>query len=249
VKQKVFESVLCHLYRLACEAYLRCLQSEARKTEKVKRAQAELKACEKRLQNHEYELQKGCEKARLSLMMCKTMTQPDAVTAVILSVATLEGFINGLTEYSRWHNPDWEAWGNILYEAERQHASVRLKYLLAAYSTGQTFDRGAQPYQDFELLIGLRDALVHPKNLIGANVVKQVLMRVMGEAAFNSKYQHIPLGYGEICSTSVAKWACNTTSEMIHAVLDKLPAGRNKEAFEMMFCKWLDGQDCFQPVE
>lgn len=249
MKQKVFEPVSRHLYRLACDAYLRCLQSEAQKAEKVERAQAELEACQNRLQDDKRELQKACEKARLNLMMCKAMTQPDAVTAVILSVAALEGFINEFAEYGHWHNPDWETWGKMLAEAEQQHKSIRRKYILMANALGQPFDKKSQAYKDFDLLINLRNGLVHPRNFIESDVANQVLKHLMGEKAFNSKYQHNPPGYGEICSTAVAEWACNTASSMIHAVLDRLPAGGNKEAFETLFCRWPGGQDCFQPVE
>lgn len=258
MEQKLFEPVSRHLYRLACEAYLRCLEAEAQKTEKVKQTQAELETCRNRLQDDDRELQKECDEARLNLMTCKAIIQPGAVTAVILSVATLEGFINELTEYSHWHNPDWEAWGTILHESEQRHVSIKPKYLLAAYVTGQPFDKGALPYQDFSKLVKLRNALVHPRQLshLGedglikpSEIVEQVLVRIIGGAAFNSRYQHSPPGYNEICWTAVAKWACNTASEMIHAILDKLSAGGTKEAFEIMFCKWPDGQDCFQPVE
>lgn len=248
MKQKVFEPVSCHLYRLACEAYLRCLQSEARKAENVERARAELEACQNHLQDNERELQEECEKARLNLMMCKAMPQPDAVTAIILSVATLEGFINELTAYSCWYNPDWKSWGTRLYEAEERRVSVACKYFRASCAIGRSFDKGALPYQDFSKLVELRHALVHPKTFMEAKIVEQVLERIMGRAAFNSRYQHNQPGYSEICSTAVAKWACNTTSEMIRAILDKLPTGGNREPFEMMFCKWPDEQDCFQPV-
>jgi hypothetical protein len=170
------------------------------------------------------------------------MAQPDAITAIILSVATLEGFINELTEYSDWHNPELDSLGDILSEAEEMHAQTKLKYLLAAHTIGEPFKKGALPYQDFDLLISLRHKLVHPKQL-KPKIVRQVLARAGGGAVVDSAPW-----YGLICTTAVAKWACNTTSEMIQAILDRLPTGGNKETFEMMFCKWPDGQDCFQPV-
>jgi len=248
MEQKVFEPVSRHLYWLARKAYFRCLEAEKQKAENVEQAQAELEACRNRLQDNDHELQEKFETARLNLMRCKAMIQPDAVTAVILSVTTLEGFINELTEYSRWHNPEWEQWGRILYEAEQIHASPKFKYLLVAYCLGQPFDTGARHYQNFSKLVKLRDALIHPKAFIEAKIVEQVLERIMGRAAFNSRYQHNPPGYNDICSTAVAKWACNTTSEMINAVLNKLPEEGTREAFKIMFCKWTDGQGCFQPV-
>jgi len=219
METNVFEPISRHLYQLACEAYLRCLQSEAQKAEME--------------------------------------IQPDAVTSVILSVAALEGFINELTEYSRWQNPEWGKWGSILDEAEQIHSPIKLKYLLTAYGLGKSFDKGAPPYQDFELLIDLRNALVHPKQetRLKDNTFKtskrmqKVLERVLGGAIYNTRFQHHQPGYNEICSTPIAKWACNTASKMIHAILERLPDGGTKEVFEVMFCRWPDGRDCFQTLE
>ena len=251
MESKIFEPMSCHLYWLAREAYFRCLETEKRKAEKIKQARAELEDCKKRMQDRDPEIQEGCMKnARLNLIKCKAMIQPDAVTTVILSVTTLEGFINELTDYSRWNNPAWEKWGAILYEAEQSNISTKCKYLLAAYVIGKPFNPGAPPFQDFDLLIKLRNKLVHPKSLVDDKVVEKVLKQIMGGAAFNSKYRpDSSLGYNDICSLTVAEWACNTASKMIQAMLDKLPAGGTKEAFKMMlFCKQPDEQNCFQPV-
>jgi hypothetical protein len=254
---KVFEPVSCRLFQLACEAYLRCVQSEAQRAEKINRATAELEAYGQRMKESGPDAKKKYETARQKLMEYEVMIQPDAVAAVILAVATLEGFINELTEYSRWDRNEWGAWGEILYEAEKANTSTRLKYLLAAFCTGQPFDKGAQPCQDFDLLIGLRDVLVHPHQLTRiedgsfktTKVMKSVLRRVVGGAAFDLRYRHHDPGYNEICSTDVAEWACKTASAMIHALRERLPDGGTKQAFEMIFCTQRDGPDWFQPVD
>ena len=256
MKHAVFEPVCCHLYWLARQTYLRCLQSEAQRDERIGEIRAELDTCRGGLQNDDPKSREKYDEARQELMRWKTMIQPDAVTAVILSAATLEGFINGLGEYGHWRDSDRASWGTALYEAKEKRRSVACKYFLISRAVGQPFVKGAQPYKDFRLLIKLRNTLVHPKQLsypdengvTKPSTVVEVLERITGRAALDSKHRHSPPGYNEICSTAVAKWACNTTSEMIHAVLDMLPDGTAKEAFEIMFCKMPDGRGCFPPI-
>lgn len=180
----------------------------------------------------------------------KGIIQQDAVTAIILSVATAEGFINELIAYSNWCNPVWKS--SILGEVEGKKGQLQLKYLLVAHVLGQPFCKGSPPYQDFDPLVKLRNELMHPKQLGGVgddesfkvpSVVKTVIDRVYHKGIISSA-----TWYGQICTTAVAMWACNTTSEMICAIVEMLPDGEDKDVFEMMFCKWPDGQDCFRSI-
>lgn len=74
-------------------------------------------------------------------------------SAVILAVAALEAFIN---EAAR----EIPSWGR-----EEDNMRLRSKWIVvpALLSGGATFDRGAQPFQGFHLLVKLRNSLVHPK--------------------------------------------------------------------------------------
>jgi hypothetical protein len=73
--------------------------------------------------------------------------------AVILAVASLEAFINGV-------GADLPSWSE-----EDDWSKLEEKWLMvpARMANGRTFDRGRNPYQDFRKLVRLRNRLVHPR--------------------------------------------------------------------------------------
>jgi hypothetical protein len=102
-------------------------------------------------------------------------THRDATVAIILSAAAAEGFINeasalvsqmskpgGVLPYKV--TPQMAAFGSVLKDLEEGRASPRAKYLAASWLlSGQPFDEGRNPFQDFATLIRLRDDLMHLK--------------------------------------------------------------------------------------
>jgi hypothetical protein len=96
--------------------------------------------------------------------------QMDGLVAIVFSVVALEGFINEAAELATHpaalgtapNPPSVKRFAALIDEAERSGAGVALKYTLAKLAfTGETYDRGAMPYQDFSLLIDFRNAPVH----------------------------------------------------------------------------------------
>jgi len=83
-----------------------------------------------------------------------------ALTVYIMTVTALEAFINELCfgPSSKMLNKD-----RIPVEFFEDMEIRRKYYLLPLLLWGRTFDRGAPPYQDFEILIRLRNSLVHYK--------------------------------------------------------------------------------------
>jgi len=61
--------------------------------------------------------------------------------------------------------PGWvKAMGEIVGAAEESHAPIESKYHLASLVlTGHVFDKGVQPFQDFKILVDLRNLVVHTK--------------------------------------------------------------------------------------
>src|SRR5439155_18734314 len=56
------------------------------------------------------------------------------------------------------------AFADALQEIEESRGSLSLKYLIASQTlSGATFDKGSNPYQDFAILINLRNDLMHLK--------------------------------------------------------------------------------------
>jgi hypothetical protein len=179
-----------------------------------------------------------------------TEEQHDAIAAVVLSTAALEGFINELGAYGSWHTEQLQPVGDLLLDAERKRTSIKRKYLKAANALDRPFNRERQPYKDFNILVDLRNLLAHPKQLtkVGKDWSFQTPETVC-QALQRSGANDNPLQpwYAQICSRPIAKWACNTTSEMVKAILERLPPGGSKDVFVMIFCQHR-GEDIFRPV-
>jgi hypothetical protein len=95
----------------------------------------------------------------------------DTVVAVLLAATSIEAFINELgTRLSlscRPGAPTLETWGSLgvcLEVLESKRASLKAKYPIASkLLPGGAFKKGAAPFQDFSLLIDVRNHFAHPK--------------------------------------------------------------------------------------
>lgn len=160
----------------------------------------------------------------------------DAVVAVVFSAAALEAFINevggiaeGLIQRFVTHDPDSvKQYAALWKEVERLQKSISFEYLLASTAfSGQPYDKGTGPYQDFELLIKLRNALVSfepdhveltpgPPKIIKTLRSKNILAEPQPGENGNS---WITL----IMTRAVARWACNTSANLVRSVLEFVP--------------------------
>jgi hypothetical protein len=99
----------------------------------------------------------------------------DANVAIILAAASTEAFINELAELVAIYMasplrksppmpPQLPGFAEAMNEIEGSHGSVKLKYLIASQTLrGEMFDKGAPPYQDFDILVKLRNDHMHLK--------------------------------------------------------------------------------------
>ncbi len=164
-----------------------------------------------------------------------------ALVAIVFSAASLEAFINELTEatlrrYSE--SPESiQSFANLLNEIEESRGSTRLKFQLGrATLTGKPYDKGKAPYQDFSCLLKLRDQIMHlkPQNETEFMSVddladKESLKLVSCLPKNLLPDDNNPGNWIEAINTQeVAKWACNTACEMAISILDALPEGRFK---------------------
>ena len=108
--------------------------------------------------------------------------------------------------------------------------STSEKFMLASEALGSKFDKGSSPYQDFADLFKLRDCLVHlkPEDLIEPDedeiykyVGRKLIERLRSKGILQNytSVQSITL---LVSTAKAAKWACETTSKMVMAILDKL---------------------------
>ncbi len=177
----------------------------------------------------------------------------EALSSIVLAVISCESFINELPEIAKqWSSdarrPGWlKAVTQMLEQAEQSRASIESKYQLAKFIfTAEPFDKGAMPFQDFALLIEVRNILIHAKPLEvslerddnGEFVWKTPLLmrrlqaaRIVGVAENlkdavkrNNADKLIADMLSQISSKAVALWACRTASATVNAVLNSVPS-------------------------
>jgi hypothetical protein len=168
-------------------------------------------------------------------------THRDATVAIILSAAAAEGFINEASELvnqmskpggvlPRDVTPQEAAFGQLLVDLEKGHASIKAKYLTASVLlSGRLFDQGCNPFQDFSLLIKLRDEHMHLKPKQGLRVQDGNLLpsppsyipglQGRGLVRKYPENTHVPwISY--VQTAEMAQWAVETARNIITAVLD-----------------------------
>jgi hypothetical protein len=95
----------------------------------------------------------------------------DTINAILLSAMSTEAFINELgSQLSFLDSEDkndldkFTSLGHLLGELETGRAQIKSKYLLASnLLPGKPFRRGKQPFQDFSLLVDIRNDFAHPR--------------------------------------------------------------------------------------
>ena len=164
--------------------------------------------------------------------------------AIIFSVTAAETFFNEIICMADSNlNSEPVAVKNVRYilvEAERAKCRTLMKYKLGKFALTNVFcAEGSNPYQDFALLIKLRNTIAHAENdtieHIAPNNFKIIPPRIID--ALRSK--NILLASGaplfsswlSLISTSAsAKWACNTVANVVIDFTNAIPASdlRNK---------------------
>lgn len=178
--------------------------------------------------------------------------QESATVALIFSAAAVEAFINEMAVHSRsavleTSNPPGESTepksvirlAELLEEAERSKGSTQLKYLLAGQALSDIgFVKGRNPYQDFNDLMDLRNAIVHLKMTAeeldwGDNapnlpkpIARMSSKKVLADPTHQLSWFH------KLQTRAVARWACETAKGIVIATLDSVPSGRLHDKLE-----------------
>ena len=177
-------------------------------------------------------------------------TDPDApIIAVMFSVLALEAFINEAGALARTvgfseSEQHVEEFYSIMKELEERRESLLAKYdkgLLVF--TDSMCEKGAQPFQDFKLLVTIRNSAVHmkadewrvkveqgktdPERGITQypKFVKTLQQRKIIELSTDSNSW-----LDEIMQPHLSTWACKTAEAITKYFLDVVPAGYYKES-------------------
>ena len=168
----------------------------------------------------------------------------EPMTALVFSAIAVEAFLNELAEFAAGaggvrgtDHPALKALADTQAEAERSRGSLRLKFQLAAISLGGSpFEKGTPPYQDFDLLVSLRDALVHPKPVkvffedAGVRMQPDSLIKALaGRGLLPKADPRIGMPFHAwISPRAVSRWAINTAVACVLAVVEMLPSTLGK---------------------
>jgi predicted transcriptional regulator len=199
--------------------------------------------------------------------------QAPALVSIVFSVLTLEAFLNEMSEMMIFPLPEKPTVVTVLAEflqdAERSHASLESKFALANWILSKKkFDRGVQPYQDFCLLVRLRNDLVHfrvndvfeeedypeeLKNDAGfkneavqlGNTHQNLINRFSGKNILAENMSGKKVSWTALVKTkAVAEWSCRTAAYMITDFCTKVPRSY-KSWFISRFQKSFDPQKLF----
>jgi hypothetical protein len=167
--------------------------------------------------------------------------QDDALVSIIFSALALEAFINEIPALAKCEKQDGstDAFLDKLIDdieeldsnGKKKYKKTEDKFMLASQALNSPLEKGKPPYQDFAYLFKLRDCLVHlkPEDIIeeqedgeikyfGRDLTKYFTSKGI---SLNTSVDSIIL---KVSTAKAAFWACNTASEMVNAILDKLPA-------------------------
>ncbi|MBZ8181550.1 hypothetical protein [Oscillatoria salina] len=166
----------------------------------------------------------------------KIHRQNEAAISVIFSALSLEAFINEfaaiaiLEKASGGGDKFLDKLIDAIEESADRKKNTQDKFMLASKALNDKFDKGKNPYQDFADLFKLRDCLVHLKphdrlkieedgtfSYLGRKFIKRLTSKNILRQ--DTTVESITL---LIASEDVAKWACDTASAMVNAILNKI---------------------------
>jgi hypothetical protein len=167
----------------------------------------------------------------------------DAIVAIVLSASSAEAFINEFAEYVPliynlvMDPPAVVAnCSAVIKELEESRVPVTVKYLVASQVVGVPFERGSAPFQDFKLLVDLRNAIMHIKvavegeQHVGTRIADVLAQR--GIAIEGRGTESLPW-FDRLMTPAVAKWAHDSALGIIRAFLQLVPVPPQCDPLDM----------------
>lgn len=163
----------------------------------------------------------------------------ESISAIILSVISLEAFINEFEDMLGKHVSEEDPVSlktlkYFLRDLEEGKASIKLKVQTILYIITQDIPKkGELPYQDFNFLIDLRNHLVHRKaekfiwdfgNSDKEYDHHKFVKYLSGRKVIKKPKPGQPPSWSQyILCQEVAYWACNTVKAMINEIVSIVP--------------------------
>jgi hypothetical protein len=172
----------------------------------------------------------------------------DSIVAIVTAAASTEAFINEFAEHIAIFRaaslegltPSMVTCSDAIAELEESKAPVTVKYLIASQILGAAFARDAAPYQDFAMLIQLRNAIMHAKP--ATNESSHQGTKVTDVLAQRGIATRLEPGvkfawFNRLEVPGVARWACTSAHSIILGIVDRLPPSPPNTGGNL---EWLD---------
>lgn len=194
----------------------------------------------------------------------------DALVSIVFSAASIEAFFNELPELLssfpellKDELPQVPTFVTLASEIEGNKGSIKLKYVLAlSILSGQPCDKSGRIYQNFSLLIEVRNSVMHMKPSDFSGEAKldgtlkmgpppKILEKIRALGIMDTSEPsiplpttdttpiqlHVPLPWNYRISTqAAATWACNTAVDVVDSILKVVPDGPHKPNL-LVLCK------------
>ena len=121
----------------------------------------------------------------------------------------------------------------ILQEIEDSRGSLTLKYLMASQIlSGKPFEKGRNPYQDFALLISLRNDILHLKprasSSAGISTIPKYIIGLQQRGLAMASSANMPISWFDSLHTrEMAEWSVASAREIILAILSSISDGQD----------------------
>jgi hypothetical protein len=186
--------------------------------------------------------------------------QMDALDAIVFAAASTEAFINefaaiaheraarGSTLVALPDDDRVQRTGRVLHDLEANRGAIRQKYSISHFLLcGQDYNKGAQPWQDFDALIRVRDAILHLRmdefalDKEGNRTYPKLVQGLSNRGILAPDTPRTTIPWIAIVATrSAAKWAINSACHIVISILDAVPSN------DPLHTSWRPG---FQPMD
>jgi hypothetical protein len=155
--------------------------------------------------------------------------------AILFSAAALEGFVNELIEDFQYQEPlddRIRALSVVCGEIDERNAQLGLKIqVIATGLQGKPFDPGVQPFQDFALLMRIRNLIMHARPQVlrlgdDSEPMQQdaVIRALAARGVIDISGPPVTwVTIGMLCTPDVGAWAYESAVNMAKALRDMLP--------------------------
>lgn len=149
---------------------------------------------------------------------------PYGLSAFPLAVAAWEAFLNEncMSIAIESEYPSTVLW-DIREQAEKWDTKLKA-YLVPKLLLGKTFDKAIQPYQDFLLLVEIRNHIVHFRlEDAPTRSLRDLAQRKITLIPPRDTHYSWPL---QLQSTEAVRWSINTVAKMVQALTHFFPEGQ-----------------------